>query len=76
MVTHRLSSVISAAHIVVFDKGVAVEQGTHAELLKRRGAYSALWRTQLETRAIEPVADLCDVERPPIPPDPLVGVVI
>jgi ATP-binding cassette, subfamily B, bacterial len=70
MVTHRLSSVVSAAHIVVFDKGMIVEQGTHEWLLRTRGAYAALWRSQMERRATsEPVADQCDLERTPIPPD-------
>jgi ATP-binding cassette, subfamily B, bacterial len=74
MVTHRLSSVISAAHIVVLDQGRVVESGTHDELLRQRGAYAALWRNQMERRAADPVADLCDSDPTPIPPDPLVGV--
>jgi ATP-binding cassette subfamily B protein len=60
MVTHRLSSVISAAHIVVLDHGRAVESGTHEELLNQDGAYAALWRNQLNRKATHPVADQCD----------------
>ena len=48
MVTHRLSSVVSADHIVVLDEGRIVEQGTHEELLAKGGAYLALWRSQTE----------------------------
>lgn len=76
MVTHRLSSVVSAAHIVVLDQGRVAEQGTHEELLLRQGAYAALWRNQLERRAADAVADQCDSDAPPIPPDPLTGVFI
>jgi ATP-binding cassette subfamily B protein len=44
---HRLSSVARADHIVVLDKRGNVEaQGTHAELLARRGWYRDTWRRQ------------------------------
>lgn len=61
MVTHRLSSVVSAAHIVVLDRGNIAEAGTHEELLGKNGAYAALWRHQLQQA--EPVADLCATDR-------------
>lgn len=48
MVTHRLSSVVSAARIVVLDKGRVVEMGSHAELLARNGVYAGLWANQVE----------------------------
>lgn len=54
MVTHRLSSVVAAAHIVVFDQGVVVEQGTHDDLVSKRGTYVALWRSQVQQRVAEP----------------------
>jgi len=60
MVTHRLSSVVSAANIIVLDKGQVVESGTHEELRKRKGAYAALWRDQLLHAAQDAVADQCD----------------
>lgn len=39
IIAHRLSTVRDAEVIVVMDNGRIVEQGTHAELLARRGAY-------------------------------------
>jgi len=41
IIAHRLSTIRDADLIVVIDGGRIVEQGSHAELLERRGAY---WR--------------------------------
>jgi ATP-binding cassette, subfamily B, bacterial len=48
IVAHRLSTVMNADFIVVLDSGEIVEQGTHAELAYKRGAYYHLVRNQLE----------------------------
>jgi ATP-binding cassette subfamily B multidrug efflux pump len=45
VIAHRLSTIRNADLIVVMDKGVVVEQGTHAELVARGGFYAALERT-------------------------------
>jgi ATP-binding cassette, subfamily B, bacterial HlyB/CyaB len=42
LIAHRLSTVRAAHCILVIDKGRIVEQGTHAELLERRGYYAKL----------------------------------
>jgi ATP-binding cassette subfamily B protein len=46
MVTHRLSSAANAEQIFVLDRGLLVEQGTHAELLAARGLYARLYEEQ------------------------------
>lgn len=48
VVAHRLSTVRDADNIIVVDGGRVVEQGTHAALTARRGAYYNLIRNQLE----------------------------
>ena len=46
VIAHRLSTIRNADSIVVMDQGRIVEQGSHAELLRRRGFYYALYNSQ------------------------------
>lgn len=46
LISHRFSTVRMADHIVVLDHGVVAEQGTHHELLARRGRYARLFELQ------------------------------
>lgn len=45
VIAHRLSTIRNADLIVVMDKGLIVEQGSHAELVAKGGLYAALERT-------------------------------
>ncbi len=47
VIAHRLSTVQNADLIAVIDGGTLVEQGTHAELMAQKGAYSRLVASQL-----------------------------
>lgn len=46
VVAHRLSTIINSDLILVMNKGNIIEQGTHAELLKRQGFYYNLYNSQ------------------------------
>jgi ATP-binding cassette, subfamily B, bacterial len=46
MVAHRLSTIVKADKIFVLEGGRVVQNGTHADLIKRDGPYADLWRVQ------------------------------
>ncbi len=55
IIAHRLSTIADADNILVLDGGTVREQGTHAELLSRRGLYAEMWaRQQAEKEEFEP----------------------
>ena len=51
VIAHRLSTVRNADLILVVTDGKIVEQGTHAELLKKKGHYFRLYTRQYEDEA-------------------------
>jgi len=42
VVAHQLQTAEKADHIVFLEKGVVVEEGTHRQLMARRGRYHRL----------------------------------
>jgi ATP-binding cassette subfamily B protein len=48
VIAHRLSTIQHADLILVLNQGDVVEQGTHRELMERKGFYYKLYRSQFE----------------------------
>ena len=46
VIAHRLSTIAKMDRIIVLDNGKIVEEGTHAELLTKKGTYAKLWNHQ------------------------------
>ena len=46
IIAHRLSTIMNADKIIVLDAGEVVEQGTHDELLRKRGIYWTIYNSQ------------------------------
>jgi len=48
IISHRFSTVRVADRIIVLNEGKMVEEGTHQELLAKKGLYSELFSLQAE----------------------------
>jgi ATP-binding cassette, subfamily B, multidrug efflux pump len=69
VIAHRLSTIRNADAIVVMDEGKIVEQGSHAELLRREGFYYRLYNSQFT----EAWSDEANGHQAPKPVTPLVS---
>ena len=53
IIAHRLSTVVEANKILVLDKGKIIEQGTHKQLIRKKGLYADMWSTQQTIKKAE-----------------------
>jgi subfamily B ATP-binding cassette protein MsbA len=61
-IAHRLSTILSADQIVVMDKGIITEVGTHAELLDKSGHYRRLYDLQFHRHTEEAAPSILEEE--------------
>ncbi|UFS94783.1 ABC transporter ATP-binding protein [Nocardia huaxiensis] len=64
VIAHRLSTIRDADTIVVMEKGKIVEQGTHDQLLKDRGAYYKLYNAQFSAAITDGEGEGMDLPDP------------
>ena len=53
LISHRISTVKDADHIIILDEGSIVETGTHEQLLEKNGIYAGIYETQLLQEELE-----------------------
>jgi len=70
IIAHRLAVVKNCDLIVLMGKGEIIEQGTHAELIAKRGEYYKLWQLQQgDFEVVEEAKNVCDNPTPTIEKD-------
>lgn len=47
IIAHRLSTVMAADKIVILEKGILIEEGTHSELYREGTRYHTMWKKQI-----------------------------
>jgi ABC-type multidrug transport system fused ATPase/permease subunit len=47
-IAHRLSTIINSDRIIVLDKGIIIEEGSHEKLVKKNGFYNHLYKMQFK----------------------------
>ena len=67
VIAHRLSTIQHASQILVFHKGRLREQGTHQELLVRRGIYHRLYQLQYKDQELRVPAHAGDASAAAVP---------
>ena len=53
LIAHRLSTIVDCDSIIVLDKGQIKEQGSHKELMEKKGAYYSLYMDQFKDLSLD-----------------------
>ncbi|HSZ58254.1 MAG TPA: ABC transporter ATP-binding protein [Tepidisphaeraceae bacterium] len=61
VIAHRLSTIRSASRILVIDSGQIIEDGTHHQLIRRRGRYFELYTSQFTSERESQLLDTQEV---------------
>ncbi|MYI89324.1 MAG: ATP-binding cassette domain-containing protein [Gammaproteobacteria bacterium] len=65
MIAHRLSTIADADRIIVLDNGEIVEEGTHAELLRKNGVFAEMWWLQQVEETDAKLAEMAATPKSP-----------
>lgn len=65
MIAHRLSTIADADRIIVLDNGEIVEEGTHAELLRKNGVFAEMWWLQQVEETDAKLAEMAATPKTP-----------
>lgn len=57
IIAHRLSTIMRCDEIFVMEKGKFIEQGTHQELMEKKGRYYELWKDQIPEQPEQNVSE-------------------
>lgn len=60
IISHSISQIIDAVHIVVLEKGKCVEEGTHEALYDNKGAYYNIFKAMANSLNIEKITQTMD----------------
>lgn len=63
IIAHRLSTIVNCDRIILLDKGRIIEDGSHLELMKKRGAYFDLYMAQFKDLDLETQMDVFALEK-------------
>jgi len=58
LVAHRLSTIVNADRILLIDKGKIIEEGSHQQLMEKKGRYYDLYRIQYNENLLQSSFDL------------------
>ncbi len=67
VIAHRLSTIVGADEILVLDKGLIVERGTHRQLLALGGLYASMWNRQREAQIAREILEEVGEDEPVAP---------
>ena len=62
IISHSISQIIDAEHIVVLEKGEKAEDGTHDDLLHKKGAYYDIFNAMASSLNFEKIIDSLEEE--------------
>ena len=62
LIAHRLSTIVDCDCIIVLDKGQIKEQGSHKELMEKKGAYYSLYMDQFKDLSLDGQIDTYETQ--------------